>query len=90
MKIQKIPLPESIKPKLVRIKWPLWRGNSDRAIQRLTPLITSSAGVAYERLIKSEPYIKNNTSTIIKYRERQKKGLPFARHITESTVENSY
>ena len=60
MKIQNIPLPEAIKPKLVRIKWHLWRGNSDRAIQRLTSLITACSGVASERLSKLKTYIVNN------------------------------
>ena len=88
MKIQNIPLPEAIKPKLVRIKWHLWRGNSDRAIQRLTSLITACSGVASERLSKLKTYIVNNASKIINYRERQKQGLPFTSNLAESTVES--
>jgi len=88
MKIQNIPLPEAIKPKLLRIKWHLWRGNSDRAIQRLTSLITSCSGVASERLAKLKTYIENNASKIINYRERQKQGLPFTSNLAESTVES--
>lgn len=88
MKIQNIPLPEAIKPKLVRIKWHLWRGNSDRAVQRLTSLITSCSGVASERLSKLKTYIENNSSKIINYRERHKQGKPYTSNLAESTVES--
>lgn len=88
MKIQNIALPETLKPKLIRIKWHLWRGNSERALQRLETLIECSTGVSTQRLEQLKVYIKNNASKIINYRERQKKGLLFTSNFAESTVES--
>jgi hypothetical protein len=88
MKIQNISLPESIKPKLIRIKWHLWRGNSDRALRRLAELINCSTGVSAERLEKLKTYIENNATKIIDYRTRKKQGLPFTSNLAESTVES--
>ena len=88
MKIQNIALPALLKPKLIRIKWHLWRGNTERAIQRLTTLITSCASVSAERLKKLKLYIENNADKIINYRASQKRGLPFTSHLAESTVES--
>lgn len=88
MKIQNITLPEAIKPKLIRIKWHLWRGHSERAIQRLTALMASCSGVSADRLKKLKTYIENNADKIINYREYQKQGLPFTSNLAESTVES--
>jgi hypothetical protein len=88
MKIQNISLPESVKPKLIRIKWHLWRGNSDRALQRLAELIPLCSDKPSDKLKKLIGYIKSNENKIINYRERQKKGLPFTSHLAESTVES--
>ena len=88
MKIQNISLPTLIKPKLTRIKWHLWRGNVDRALQRLTELAPLCSDKAADKLKKLSTYIKNNEDKIINYRERQKKGLTFTSNIAESTVES--
>ena len=88
MKMQNISLPEAIKPKLTRIKWHLWRGNSARAIQRITELKAQCSGKSADRLKRLATYITNNTSKIVDYRERQKKGLPFTSNLAESTVES--
>jgi len=88
MKIQNISLPESIKPKLLRIKWHLWRGNCDRAIQRLTELMDLEIGKSIEKIKKLKSYIDKNISKIVNYRERYKKGLPFTSQLGESTVES--
>jgi hypothetical protein len=88
MKIQNISLPESIKPKLIRIKWHLWRGNYNRALKRLTELIELCAENSTDNLKKLKSYIENNASKIINYRDRHKRGLPFTSHLAESTVES--
>ena len=88
MKIQNISLPLSIKPKLTRIKWHLWRGNVDRAQQRITELTLLCSDKTADKLKKLSAYIKSNEDKIINYRERQKKGLTFTSNIAESTVES--
>ena len=88
MKIQNISLPESIKPKLMRIKWHLWRGNSEQAMRRLAELMPLCPEKSADKLKKLRAYIKNNANKIINYRERHKNGLPFTSNLAESTVES--
>ena len=88
MKIQNISLPESMKPKLTRIKWHLWRGNSARAMQRLAELIPICPEKSADKLKRLSVYIKNNANKIIDYRARHKNGLPFTSNLAESTVES--
>ena len=59
MKIQNIALPEVLKPKLVRIKWHLWRGKTDNALKRLDSLIDDCPKIYKQRLEKLKTYIKN-------------------------------
>ena len=88
MKIQNIALPENLKPKLVRIKWHLWRGRTDNALTRLEELIAACSGTHRLRLEKLKTYIKNNTAKIVDYRERHKNGLVFTSNLAECTVES--
>ena len=88
MKIQNISLTETIKPKLTRIKWHLWRGNPERAMQRLAELIPICSEKSADKLKKLSAYIKNNANKIIDYRARHKNGLPFTSNLAESTVES--
>ena len=88
MKIQNISLSQPLKKKLVRIKWHLWRGRSDRAIKRLEELTLLSPESSIEKLTKLKAYISNNASKIINYRARHKSGLPFTSNLAESTVES--
>ena len=77
MKIQKIALPEDLKPKLVRIKWHLWRGKTENALKRLDSLIDDCPKTYKHRLEKLSASIKNNIAKIVDYRERQNKGACF-------------
>ena len=88
MKIQNIALPENLKPKLVRIKWHLWRGKTDNALTRLEELIAACSGTHKLRLEKLKTYIKNNADKIVDYRERHKNGLVFTSNLAECTVES--
>jgi hypothetical protein len=81
-------LPESLKPKLVRIKWHLWRGKTENALKRLDGLIDACPQNYKQRLEKLKTYIKNNTAKIVDYRERQKNELVFTSNLAESTVES--
>lgn len=87
MKFQNISMPEELLSSFDQVKWNLWHGNTDKALQRLEELklkITDKAGVA--KLNKLYNYIDNNKSGIVNYEERKKEGLVFTSNLAESTV----
>ncbi len=88
MKLHNIALPEALKPKLLRIKWHLWRGKTDRALKRLETLINACPQTYRLRLEKLQAYLVNNRAKIVDYRARQKAGLVFTSQLAESTVES--
>jgi hypothetical protein len=89
MKIQNISLPEKLKAKLLKIKWHLWRGNTEAAITRLEQLIPKvQSQNSAEKLRKFLAYIRANQNKIVNYRERQKKGEVFTSNLAESTFES--
>ena len=89
MKMENISLPEAIKPKFLRIKWHLWRGNVSSALIRLSELkfITTEEKVI-KKLSQFITYIENNKGKIVNYRERKELGLVFTSNLAESTVES--
>lgn len=89
MKMQNMAFPEPLKIKFMRVKWHLWRGNSERALVRITQLKESvQAKSEKDKLDKFQTYIENNVHRIVDYRARQKNGLIFTSHMAESTVES--
>jgi hypothetical protein len=89
MKIQNISLPEELKIKFMRIKWHLWRGNTESAIFRLEQLMSVvKTSSLIEKLEKFKNYIQNNFGRIVNYRERKIKGMIFTSNLSESTVES--
>ena len=89
IKMQNITLPMEIKNKFLRIKWHLWRGNTDAAILRLEQLIISVDVLKVKtKLSLFKQYIENNRGRIINYRQRQKDGKVFTSNLAESPVES--
>ena len=88
MKIQNISLPESLKLKLIKIKWHLWRGNCERAIKRITELEALCTDKSLTKLKQLKNYIINNEAKIVDYRKRKNDGLVFTSNLAESTVES--
>ena len=90
MKIQNISLPEDMKKVLLEsVKWHLWRGNVEKAIEGLDRLIEKTRpGKHQTRVIKFKNYIFNNKDKIVNYEQRQKEGLVFTSNLAESTVES--
>lgn len=89
MKMQNIALPECLKSKFMRIKWHLWRGNTDMALTRIAELKKSVTSKSEKgKLEKFKKYIQNNLNRIIDYRSRKKNGLVFTSNLAESTVES--
>jgi len=88
MKIKNISVPTPLKAKLEKVKWYLWRGNTEKALQRLTELMELCSEKLAKKLNKFINYIRNNQSKIVNYNERQEQGLPFTSNLAESTVES--
>ena len=92
MKMQNISLPEKLNSKFLRIRWHLWRGNSDAAVIRLTQLQDSITSIKEIKKIKKikkfKVYIENNKNRIVNYRSRQKNNQVFTSNLAESTVES--
>ena len=89
MKMQNIALPKKVKNKFLRVKWHLWRGNTESAIIRIEQLIDSVNVLKVKNKLKQfKQYIKNNNERIVDYSERKRNGLVFTSHLAESTVES--
>jgi hypothetical protein len=89
MKTKNISLPEVLKPKFLRIKWHLWRGNVEHALLRLSQLAQeATTDKAIDKINKFMTYITNNRNRIVDYRDRKKSGLVFTSNLAESTVES--
>jgi len=89
MKIQNISIPKTHKDKLEKVKWHLWRGNTDGAITRLDDLISSDKlQKSVAKLIQFKKYIQNNLKRIVNYLKRKESGLVFTSNLAESTVES--
>jgi hypothetical protein len=89
MKMQNISLPEKLKIKFLRVKWHLWRGNTEAAMLRIQQLISSAkSSKSIDKLEKFKTYIQNNLGRIVNYRERKLKGMIFTSNLAESTVES--
>lgn len=89
MKIENISIPEEHKEKLEKIKWHLWHGNAEKAIERLDFLISLDALKKSEsKLVRFKKYIENNLNRMVNYMERKSNGLVFTSNLAESTVES--
>jgi hypothetical protein len=89
MKMQNIALPDKDKGKFLRIKWHLWRGNTEAALTRLQQLLDTVKSRKYkEKIEKFRQYIRGNAAKIVDYRDRKNKGLVFTSSLAESTVES--
>jgi len=89
MKFQNIALPKVQKAKLKKIKWCLWHGNIEKALERLSSMIAKvKKSKRLTQLSKLKTYIENNKGYLVNYQLRQKKNLVFTSHMAEATVEN--
>lgn len=75
----------SFKEKLEKVKWFLWHGNAENALERLAQLQLEDKK-QLPALQKLYEYLERNKSYISNYQERQTANLPFASTIAESSV----
>ena len=77
----------AFKEKLEKIKWFLWHGNAENALERLAQIQSEvedeKLSTALQELYQ---YIDRNQSYITNYQERQTASLPFTSTIAESSV----
>lgn len=75
------------KEQLEKVKWFLWHGNAENALERLAQL---QSGVEDEKLSSAlqelYEYLDRNQSYITNYQERQAANLPFTSTVAESSV----
>lgn len=89
MKVENISLPKDLKERLTRVKWHLWRGNTEYATIRLEQLVKlAKKDKDIDKIKKFLKYVINNKERIVDYRARQKEGLVFTSNLAESTVES--
>jgi transposase-like protein len=89
MKVENISLPKDLKERLTRVKWHLWRGNTEYATIRLEQLVKlAKKDKDIDKIKKFLKYVINNKERIVDYRARQKAGLVFTSNLAESTVES--
>lgn len=89
MKVENISLPKDLKERLTRVKWHLWRGNTEYATIRLKQLVKlGKKDKDIDKIKKFLKYVINNKERIVDYRARQKAGLVFTSNLAESTVES--
>ena len=74
--------------KLENIKWKIWHGKSEEALERLTlmygELITSDFADKLHQLLK---YLANNKGYLVNYEARKIAGKPFTSSVIESAIE---
>ena len=89
MKFQNISLPKTQKKRLERVKWCLWHGNVDKAIEKINTLIDKVKNASrLTKLVKLRNYIVNNKDYIVNYDARKNNNLVFTSNMAESTVES--
>jgi len=75
------------KEKLEKVKWFLWHGNVENALERLAKL---RSGVEDDKLLSDlqdlDEYIDRNQKYITNYQKRQAANLPFTSTLAESSV----
>ncbi len=75
--------------RLEKVKWHLWHGNGNTALERLASLVTDITDKALlEKLDGLRRYIENNLTYLVNYQERQAEGLHFTSTLAEVTVDN--
>lgn len=76
------------KTKYESVKWHLWHGRPDKAIEYLDNIILQVDKQTATRLTKFQQYIENNRHMIVNYQERRDNKQIFTSSFAESTVES--
>ena len=70
------------------LKWQIWHGNSQEAINRLSQLYIELLGTDYaDKIHDLLKYLSNNISYLAHYQLRKDNKLPYTSSIIESTIE---
>jgi hypothetical protein len=88
MKFKNTPVPKDKRDEFDKIKWHLWHGSPDRAIEKLKALIDDVPKKHHLKLNKLITYIDNNKDYIVNYEIRYKNNLVFTSNVAECNVES--
>ena len=76
-----------LKERLDKVKWHLWHGKSETALNRINTLINDiDDEKTREKLTELYSYINRNKQYLVNYQLRQSEGLPFTSTLAESSV----
>ena len=70
------------------LKWKVWHGKSDEAIDRLGQLYLDLLNTDYtDRLHELLKYLSNNVDYLVNYQAKKENKLPYTSSVVESTIE---
>lgn len=70
------------------VKWKLWHGKSDEALQKLELLMNNiTDSKKRSKLKKLYNYLENNQAYLVNYEERDKQGLSYTSQVAESHID---
>jgi hypothetical protein len=87
MKFKNIAIPEEYKEQYSKVKWCLWHGKVNDALNRLEQLKSSIEDTStISKLKRLAIYIENNKDGLINYSDRKRNGLVYTSNLAEGTV----
>jgi hypothetical protein len=80
---------DAYKETLERVKWTLWHGKPDEALNKLKILITNVLDdKKRSKLEKLYDYLKNNKAYLVNYEEREQQNKTYTSQVAESHIES--
>lgn len=88
MKFKNTAVPQNKREEFDKIKWHLWHGNPNDAINKLQLMIDQLQLKYHKKINNLITYIDNNRKYIVNYEHRHNNNLVFTSNIAESNVES--
>lgn len=88
MKFKNTAVPKNKREEFNKIKWHLWHGNPNDAINKLQLMIDKLHLKYHKKINNLITYINNNRKYIVNYEHRYNNNLVFTSNIAESNVES--
>lgn len=89
MKFKNISLPKYLASKFDKIKWCVWNGLKDEALNRFDEIIPKTKNEKMQtRLVKLKNYLMKNKDYLVNYSERYHHGKLISSSLAESNVES--
>lgn len=79
---------EGFNDTLERVKWSLWHGQADKALNKLELLMTNITDPKKQKKLKDlYDYLENNRAYLVNYEERDKDNKTYTSQVAESHIE---